>query len=197
MHQNGPHAGVKNATYRAAHDFFAKREDQGIKLPSAKTKTARKKTDDTNNISFDDLPRLDGESEGNVPVYDTCDDIRTKINAHLRKTSATQAAFCRELNQCLGDGPTKNITSSQLTAFLRKKGPLAGNTSKAFYAAYVYFEKLRLKQGKDKSVKRKEMEVQWAEEGGADTKHVAENMRFTCGPGERPWMNKYGQMEFS
>lgn len=36
---------------------------------------------------------------------------------------------------------------------------MAGNTSEVFYTAYMYFEKLRLKEGKEKSEKTIEMEA--------------------------------------
>lgn len=54
-------------------------------------------------------------------------------------------------------GP-RQIQSKQLHDFLSKKGAMAGNSSCIYYAAYVYFEKLRIKEGKKKSVMREEME---------------------------------------
>ena len=39
---------------------------------------------------------------------------------------------------------------SGVAGFMRKKGPAAGNTSMAFYASYVFFEKMRIRDGKPK-----------------------------------------------
>lgn len=57
-----------------------------------------------------------------------------------------------------------------MQAFRGKKGPDAGNTSSVFYGAYVFFEKMRIKQNKPKSEKRKEMEEVWGP-GGFDIEH--------------------------
>jgi len=156
MRQNGPHAGMGNNTYRAAQQWFTQMEDMGVKMPKKKTPSKKDNADDDKKYDVSDN-LLEGEDAGNVPVFDTCDDVRTKITAHLRTTSVTQAAFCRAISTCQGTGPSATpIQSAQMTSFLRKKGPLAGNTSKAFYASYVYFEKLRIKQAKKKSKKREE-----------------------------------------
>jgi len=194
MRQSGPHAGTGNNTFPAAHQFFAQLEDSGLKMPQAKRGTAKnsKEPDEKNDVSG---VHLEGEEEGNVPVYDTCDDVRKKITAHLRTESTTQAALCREISKCQGSDATP-VTSAQLTAFLRKKGPMAGNTSKAFYAAYVYFEKLRVKQNKKKSKKREEMEVHWRHEGGVDTQvDQSKGMWMTMQESESAHMNKYGRTE--
>ncbi|TDZ71694.1 hypothetical protein CTRI78_v001991 [Colletotrichum trifolii] len=37
---------------------------------------------------------LDGDETMSVPVYDTCQDIRTKINAQLRRTAPPRPASC-------------------------------------------------------------------------------------------------------
>jgi hypothetical protein len=60
------------------------------------------------------------------------------------------------------------VQSSQLSAFRSKKGPYDGNSSAVYYGAYVFFEKLRLKENKPKGKKREEMERLYAAEGGID-----------------------------
>ncbi|KAK4890211.1 hypothetical protein LTR27_011093 [Elasticomyces elasticus] len=104
---------------------------------------------------------LDGEEEEQVEIYDTCDDVRKKINDHLKNT--TRAAFSRELAEIL---PNDTVTSHQLARFLAFKGPRAGGHSLAYYAGYVFFEKMRIKQGKKKGVKRQKMEDAWEAKGG-------------------------------
>ena len=56
--------------------------------------------------------------------------------------------------------PTK-LTASSIPA---NEGTNTG-TSILFYASYVYFEKLRVKQRKPKSKHREEMEHIWGEDG--------------------------------
>jgi len=112
---------------------------------------------------------LDGEETDGVPVYDTCDEIRKKLTTYLRREGVTQAALLRLLHAELrGKKKTSRLQSSQLARFLQMKGANTGNTSALFYAAYVYFEKLRVKQGKPKSKHREEMERIWKKDGGFD-----------------------------
>jgi hypothetical protein len=55
----------------------------------------------------------------------------------------------------------------------------------------VYFEKLRIKEGKPKGKKRVEMEG--VHVGGMDTERRRD--RFWCAPGERPAMDRLGRVE--
>lgn len=111
---------------------------------------------------------LGGEDDESVPIYDTCDEIRRKIAAYLREPNVTQTGFLRELAKMLTD-PSAKLQSKQLKDFQTKKGALEGQTSRIYYAAYLFFEKQRLLQGKSKSKKRENNEKVWALEGGIDT----------------------------
>lgn len=113
--------------------------------------------------------QLPGEEFDEVPVFDTCDEIRRKINAHLTKSGVTQAQFCRDIYaQLKGPSRPANVPqSSTLATFRRAKGAVAGAKSYIFYGAYVYFEKLRIKQGKPKTKHRLAMEETWGK-GGMD-----------------------------
>lgn len=137
--------------------------------------------------------KLDGESTISVPIYDSCDEVRKKIRAYLREPGVTQAAFLREIAKTYPE--EKKIQSKVLNDFLGKKGPSAGNTSSTYYAAYVFFEKLRIRDGKPKSKHREEMEKQWASEGGVDTKTPSSRGYFCFGD-ERPVEDKYGKVSF-
>ncbi|KAK8091424.1 hypothetical protein PG997_001785 [Apiospora hydei] len=111
---------------------------------------------------------LPGEDTDEVPVYDTCDMVREKIDAHLlAHKGLTQAQFCRDIYAHGLKPPTrcKGIQPKQLSDFRHKQGSNAGATSSVFYAAYVYFEKIRLAQGAPKSAHRLEMERRWGSEG--------------------------------
>jgi hypothetical protein len=62
---------------------------------------------------------LDGEEDDEVPVYDSCDVIRRKVNAHLRKPGVTQAQFLRDLYaQLHGSCKANPLQHSQLSNFL-------------------------------------------------------------------------------
>lgn len=102
---------------------------------------------------------LDGEDEDEVPIYDTCDEVRRKINAHLRKTPGlTEAEFRRTLFAQLRKTKAKGIQGKQLSDFRGAKGSRSGIKSSVYYAAYVYFEKLRLARGQHKTAHRETME---------------------------------------
>ncbi|KAF5368510.1 hypothetical protein D9758_002435 [Tetrapyrgos nigripes] len=108
---------------------------------------------------------LDGDEEGTVEIYDSCDELRRKINKHLTKSGTTKAQFMRDIARAaypFQDPPPK-IQTKQLSDFLIKAGPTAGSTSRVFYAGYVYFEKKRLSEGKPKSEHREMMEDEWVD----------------------------------
>jgi len=110
---------------------------------------------------------LPGEDTDEVPVFDSCDEVRRKLNLHLKRPGVTQAQFCRDMVAQLHAKrlPAKGIQGSQLARFRGMKGPSAGAGSVVFYAAYVFFEKLRIKEGKPKTKHRLTMEETWGPEG--------------------------------
>lgn len=163
----GPMDGSGSASYGAAWEFFKKREMAGIKAPTAKKQKASavpaEPITDIRGIA------LSGEASDDVRVYDSCDEVRRKINAHLVKAGVTQAQFCRELSAQLHT-EVKKIQSKQLTDFRSKNGATSGNTSVVYYTAYCYFEKLRLAEGRPKSKHRTTMEGTWP--GGVDRDRI-------------------------
>ncbi|KAF2030612.1 hypothetical protein EK21DRAFT_88734 [Setomelanomma holmii] len=194
MGQNGPHKGSGSDVYMLAWAFFKKRELRGIQT------TANKKAKTVEPGSKDAVPSvqeivLEGEMDDSVLVFDTCDEIRRKISAHLKKPGVTQAAFLRDVAAQYHTEP-KKIQSSQLSKFRSKKGPYAGNTGVIFYGAYVYFEKLRIKEKKPKGIKRLEMEDVWASQGGMDTERRRGD-RVWCAPGLQPHIDSLGLVHFS
>ncbi|KAH0276624.1 hypothetical protein KCU91_g3736, partial [Aureobasidium melanogenum] len=196
MHKHGTMKGDECAAYPAAYAFFKEREDAGIKIPTKK-KQKTKDDDKSGKAQNDKLDlsdtHLDGEDTDSVPVYDTCDDIRRQITAYLKKPGVTQAQFGRDLlAQYHTDKGPKGISASQMQSFRGKKGPDAGNTSSVFYSAYVFFEKMRIKQGKPKSQKRKEMEEVWGPDG-FDIENA--NKGVTCIEGSSVWKDKHGQFK--
>jgi hypothetical protein len=176
MTQNGRTKGIESTTYAAAERFFQKRDLKGEKMPRKPTlKKAKKDNGSDDNTKSGSNAKgpvdvsdvyLDGEEDEDVPIFDTCDEVRRKIRAHLRQDGVTQAAFARDLSASFpGD---HKVSAAQVRTFLGKKGARAGGNSDVFYGAYVYFEKVRIKTGKPKSKHRMEMEEVWDDLGGMD-----------------------------
>jgi hypothetical protein len=188
MGQSGAYKGDCCDTYQEAFKFFKKRELKGVKIPKKKVKKAEEAAQ--NDVS---AIHLDGEAEGAVPVYDSCDEIRKKIRAYLAKAGISQVGFLRDIAKTYMDG--RKIQSKVLNDFLGKRGASAGNTSSVFYSAYVFFEKMRIRDGKPKSKHREEMEKHWASKGGFDVKH-RNDRGFWCAPGEYPLEDKFGKIDF-
>jgi hypothetical protein len=113
----------------------------------------------------------------------------------------TQAGFLRAIAQGHPEG--KKFQSKSLNDFMGKKGANAGNTSGVFYSAYVFFEKLRVKQGKPKTKHREEMEKiynrshPYMNDGkpGFDIK-TPSSRGYLCRAGEHPQMDQYGRVTF-
>ncbi|KAI1138376.1 hypothetical protein F5Y05DRAFT_37610 [Hypoxylon sp. FL0543] len=177
LKQTGTTGGRNSCVYFNAWAWFRQREVAKLKMPDVK----KRKSQEASAVNPDAgssnpatvAPRvidisqihLDGEETDSVPIYDTCDEIRKKINGHLKSPEMTQAQLCRNLYDQLHAPKVKGIQSGQLTDFLRAKGSKAGVKSTVFYAAYVYFEKLRIAQGKPKSSHREAMENIWGRDG--------------------------------
>ncbi|KAH8829461.1 hypothetical protein DL96DRAFT_1814672 [Flagelloscypha sp. PMI_526] len=115
---------------------------------------------------------LEGDGDGTVEIYDSCDEIRSKILAHLSVTGCTKAAFLRDIARAGYSHEEKEIKiqSKQLTDFLDKDGATAGSTSRIFYGGYVYFEKKRIFEKVEKSTHRLDMEDAWEGKGGLPRK---------------------------
>ncbi|KAK7541815.1 hypothetical protein IWX49DRAFT_506618 [Phyllosticta citricarpa] len=191
MKQGGPTKGAESETYAKSIVYFKWREEKDDKSKKAATK--KKSSGATTAADLADIT-LPKEETDNVEVYDSCDEIRKKINAYLREPGVTQAQFCRDLAvMCHTPKKPTSIQSRQLTAFRDKKGPDAGNTSVVYYAAYVFFEKMRLKHGKPKSNHRKGMEDAWRANRGMDIELPA-NRGVWVGPGvKQVKQDQYGR----
>ncbi|RDW68497.1 hypothetical protein BP5796_09154 [Coleophoma crateriformis] len=203
MRLSGPYKGSSNGTFYNAFAFFKRRELLGIK-PAKKAKVS--KEEETRLLDVSSV-KLDGEETMEVPVYDTCDEIRRKITAFLREPGVTQAAFLREIAKSFPDG-RNSPQSKVLKDFLAKKGARAGNTSAVFYGSYVFFEKMRIRDGKPKTQLREEMERIYAggdsdaEEGpsrrsakGLDIKRASSG-KVWCMKGDRVREDKYGRLSY-
>ena len=158
------------------------------KSPQHAKKVALSKPPSAADLSHIQLP---GEEDESVPIYATCEDIRRQINDHLRKPGVTQAGFCRELKQMM---PTQDVNTRHLGKFLNFTGPRAGGHSPVFYSGYVFFEKLRLHEGKKKSAKMQKLEDAWKEEGGFP-REGSHNKHIFCIKGESWKFDYLGQIQ--
>ncbi|KAF2183131.1 hypothetical protein K469DRAFT_739956 [Zopfia rhizophila CBS 207.26] len=194
MGQNGAYKGSGSSVYYKAWAFFKKRELRGIKMPKKKAKTGDGAVDKILSDKVDvSSVTLDGEGQDNVEVYDTCDEIRRKINAHLQQPGVTQAQFLRDIAAQYHTRERK-IQSKQLNDFRSKKGPDAGNTSVVYYGAYVFFEKMRIKEGKPKTKTREEMERVWGHDGGMDTQEGSWRKGWLVMNGDSIVQDRYGKI---
>ncbi|KAG5811137.1 hypothetical protein H9Q74_013706 [Fusarium xylarioides] len=168
LKQKGPFGGSNSSVWHNAYVWFQQREVIGLKMPDTKKRQLQEIKKDTLDRtpskatptkSLPDISdiHLEGEETDEVPIYDDCDEIRRKINAHMKIPSVTQAQFCRDIYAQFKAPTCKGIQSKQLSDFRKAKGSNAGAKSSVFYGAYVYFEKLRIAQKKPVTKHRIEM----------------------------------------
>ncbi|KAI1330245.1 hypothetical protein F5Y16DRAFT_415726 [Xylariaceae sp. FL0255] len=194
MSMNGSWKGQCTDTYPKALRFFKKRQLQGLKAKAPRrtkrTKKNNEKVDEILDVSGVSVP---GENTGDVPVFETCDEVRRKVRALLRleNGAVSQAALCRTISAHCIPGEDGKVESKQMSAFLSKHGVMEGNTSNAFYGAYVFFEKKRLKGGEPKSEFREGMEKKY--EKGVN---VSSEDRFLLKHGDKVWRDEYGVPHF-
>ncbi|KAH9898539.1 hypothetical protein C8Q73DRAFT_405995 [Cubamyces lactineus] len=93
---------------------------------------------------------LEGEEEGDIQIHDDCNDIRRKIRA-LQKDPNFKEHWLQEIG---------NINNNSYQRFMKATGPDGGASNGTYYAAYVYFEKVRIFEGKKKTAKRIRSEQQ-------------------------------------
>ncbi|PCH33530.1 hypothetical protein WOLCODRAFT_93659 [Wolfiporia cocos MD-104 SS10] len=118
--------------------------------PDASTSTdkpakGKKGKEPAKKISWKDV-KLEGEDEdGGVPVYDDCNEIRRKIRLLQKQPDFKITHWLKEIG---------NVNSNSFGRFMKATGPDGGASNGLYYAAYVYFEKVRVAEGKKKTPKR-------------------------------------------
>lgn len=139
--------------FESASAIFGQHEVVEMKIPRLRNKFVPPRLDSIH---------LEGEEKGAVPVFDSCDEIRAKIESYLgRPDGPTRYTFCQALGAQLNRTIHKRVDTTQLKVFRAQKGSSAGARQIAYYAAYVYFEKLRIAEGRPKSLHRLEMEERY------------------------------------
>ena len=137
--------GSGSHTFDGAWEFFKKREMAGLKMPGKSGGNKRQKTDSAapsaggKARSGPDVSEIyvPGEESGDVAVYDTCDEIRKKMNAHFKKDSVTKAQFARDLQAQMPAHATTKIQGSQVETFRNKKGARSGCTSSVYAVSRI------------------------------------------------------------
>ncbi|KAI0095085.1 hypothetical protein BDY19DRAFT_988855 [Irpex rosettiformis] len=114
-----------------------------------KGKARSKDVDDANRPKCWKDVVLEGIDEDDLPIYDDCNDIRRKIRALLQEPDFKVTNWLREIG---------NINNNSYQRFMKASGPTGGAENGTYYAAYVYFEKKRIFEGKKKTAKRIRME---------------------------------------
>ncbi|KAF9240913.1 hypothetical protein BU15DRAFT_87479 [Melanogaster broomeanus] len=95
---------------------------------------------------------LEGEDEDEVPIYDDCNDIRRKIRGLMKTPGWKVTQWLRDIG---------GINSNSYRRFMKDTGATSGATNGTYVAAYIYFEKVRIFEGKKKSAKRQRMEEEY------------------------------------
>ena len=132
-------------------------------------------------------PGTDGEEDDDVPIYATPADIRNKINAILRDSGMTQAELARRFAQQVHH---EAITGGKIKRFIDMKGPFGGAANPVYYAAFVFFEKLRIKTGGKESKKR--LELMDVHPDGIPRRDLSKGW-FICGAGQVPTIDSLGR----
>ncbi|KAG6612224.1 Major Facilitator Superfamily (MFS) [Phytophthora cinnamomi] len=107
-----------------------------------KAKKARDGKELLRRIEEVELPDVD--EEGCVPVYDDCDEIRTKIDEFMGEGLVTKADFLRALG---------NVNSNSMRRFMSMRRG-AGAANEMYRKAYAFFEKKRILDDEEKTVQR-------------------------------------------
>ncbi|KAG4067902.1 hypothetical protein HA402_010588 [Bradysia odoriphaga] len=169
MKLKGPFRGRDNGTYEGARKFFDRREKKR-KADAIKAKEQKKSENKAAKSGLKKRPIPSSEENAtdvvepakkivvrdielpeNLPVFDDCDVIRTKIGQCFHKKELTQAGFAKAIG----------LTPAAVSRFLSKKGFNQGAGSDVYPNAYRYFEKQRLQRGEGKSKHRLKSEIDY------------------------------------
>ncbi|MCJ1482566.1 hypothetical protein MMC06_002732 [Schaereria dolodes] len=118
----------RQKTKPAFEQGYGKRSAPKKQKPVASEKTKdQKQWPDLSDIE------LDHEDEGKIPIFDTCDDIRKKINDLIINTpKANQTSFARKLNKLVVNHEDAKVDGRQLGAFLKEERSARWSTYNGF-----------------------------------------------------------------
>ncbi|KAF9473400.1 hypothetical protein BDN70DRAFT_885888 [Pholiota conissans] len=121
------------------------------------TDTDGEEKENTPPQSWKDI-KLEGDDEGEVPIYDDCSEIRRKIRRLERTPGFVLTHWLKDIG---------HINNNSYGRFMRYQGRLDGAANGTYYAAYVYFEKVRIFEDKKKTATRLANERQLGKDGFA------------------------------
>ncbi|KAI2607790.1 hypothetical protein GGR54DRAFT_399832 [Hypoxylon sp. NC1633] len=167
----GKNVGILNDAYYHAGVWFKQRELAGLEIPDVKRRRAEAADDYTSDtfnpdpylcwrwqhIDISDI-YLEGEETDSVSIMDTYSEVQRKVRNHVRMPGITEAQFCRDLYAQLNATKRKGIRSHQVADFLFSQNPTTSANCMVYYAAYVYFEKLRIAQDQPMTKDREHFE---------------------------------------
>ncbi|KAJ6627128.1 hypothetical protein B0H10DRAFT_420913 [Mycena sp. CBHHK59/15] len=99
-------------------------------------------------IKWQDV-ELDTNPDSSIPVYDDCAEVRRKIKLLQSTAGWKVGTWLREIG---------GINNNSFNRFMKEKGRTDGATNGTYLAAYVYFEKVRIAEGKKKTAGRQRNE---------------------------------------
>ncbi|KAF9055340.1 hypothetical protein BDZ89DRAFT_1055935 [Hymenopellis radicata] len=94
---------------------------------------------------------LDGEDDGDLPVFDDCNEVRRKIRLLQKEPDFKVTQWLKQIG---------GINSNSFQRFMKASGPQGGAENGTYKAAYIYFEKVRIAEGKKKTAKRERNETE-------------------------------------
>ncbi|KIJ68297.1 hypothetical protein HYDPIDRAFT_173059 [Hydnomerulius pinastri MD-312] len=142
-------AGQTENASSAVEDAPVAKKQRVVDGSGEASSSSKKGKEKTNPYSSWKDVKLEGEDEGEVPIYDDCNDVRRKIRALMKTPGWKVTQWLRDIG---------GINSNSYGRFMKDTGPTAGASNGTYPAAYIYFEKLRIFEGKKKSAKRLKME---------------------------------------
>jgi len=125
---------------------------------------AQQKKQGLENI-FTQIESVDIEDEA---VYDDCNEVRRKIRNWLAEVGANQSQLPKHLG----------VQYKQVYDFLARKGPADGAGTVVYPLAYLFFERVRLLNNKQKSNRRLQAEAMFGPCG---------RPLIQCGPRTKVW----------
>ncbi|CAA7266579.1 unnamed protein product [Cyclocybe aegerita] len=102
--------------------------------------------------SWKDIVLPEENEDGGVPVYDDCSEVRRKIRLLQKEPGWKLTPWLRDIG---------GINNNSYNRFMREKGKNDGAGNGTYYAAYVYFEKIRILEGKKKTKTRENNEAMY------------------------------------
>lgn len=90
------------------------------------------------------------------------------------------------------------LTAASWVVLLERRGPGPGDGANiaAFHAAYVHFEKLRIRDGETKKNEREEVKEAWRGEGGMERER-SHNKWIALLPGEKTKIDSFGRLQIA